>query len=174
MNKIMLATGMMVSLRLRDGALHRLVQRQPLRVRTCSSGCAGRGPFAPIFWLMMFCNVVVPQIFWFKKCAHQPRVDAWVAVAAHQRRHVVRAVQHRRHLACTATSSRRSWEQLRADLGRHHACSSAPSACSRRCSCCSSSSSPRWRSPRSRSCATSWRTKRRATRPSDSRSREDH
>ena len=25
------------------------------------------GPFAPIYWLMLFCNVAVPQIFWFKK-----------------------------------------------------------------------------------------------------------
>lgn len=25
------------------------------------------GPYAPAYWLMMFCNVVTPQIFWFKK-----------------------------------------------------------------------------------------------------------
>ena len=34
MNKVMLATGLIVVLRLHDGALHRLVQRQPVRVRT--------------------------------------------------------------------------------------------------------------------------------------------
>ena len=39
MNKVMLATGMMVALRLRDGALHRLVLRQPLR-----EGDVLRGP----------------------------------------------------------------------------------------------------------------------------------
>ena len=26
-----------------------------------------QGPFAPVFWLMVFCNCVVPQIFWWKK-----------------------------------------------------------------------------------------------------------
>jgi molybdopterin-containing oxidoreductase family membrane subunit len=26
-----------------------------------------RGPFAPVFWLMFFCNVVVPQFYWSKK-----------------------------------------------------------------------------------------------------------
>ncbi|MEE8409779.1 MAG: NrfD/PsrC family molybdoenzyme membrane anchor subunit [Myxococcota bacterium] len=25
------------------------------------------GPYAPFYWTMIFCNVVVPQIFWFKK-----------------------------------------------------------------------------------------------------------
>ena len=26
-----------------------------------------RGPYAPVYWLMMFCNVLVPQIFWWKR-----------------------------------------------------------------------------------------------------------
>ncbi|MGQ0506485.1 MAG: NrfD/PsrC family molybdoenzyme membrane anchor subunit, partial [Myxococcaceae bacterium] len=26
-----------------------------------------RGPYAPVYWLMMFCNAVVPQIYWFPK-----------------------------------------------------------------------------------------------------------
>ena len=25
-----------------------------------------RGPYAPVYWLMIFCNVLVPQIFWFR------------------------------------------------------------------------------------------------------------
>jgi len=25
------------------------------------------GPYAPLFWLMLCCNVLVPQLFWFKK-----------------------------------------------------------------------------------------------------------
>jgi molybdopterin-containing oxidoreductase family membrane subunit len=37
-----------------------------------------RGPFAPIYWLMIFCNVVVPQIFWFKK-ARTNLLVIWVA-----------------------------------------------------------------------------------------------
>ncbi len=26
-----------------------------------------RGPYAPIYWLMLFCNVVVPQLYWFPR-----------------------------------------------------------------------------------------------------------
>jgi molybdopterin-containing oxidoreductase family membrane subunit len=26
-----------------------------------------RGPYAPVWWTMIFCNVVVPQIYWFRK-----------------------------------------------------------------------------------------------------------
>ena len=36
------------------------------------------GPFAPIFWLMVFCNVVVPQIFWWKRFRTNLLVT-WVA-----------------------------------------------------------------------------------------------
>src|SRR4029077_20116254 len=37
-----------------------------------------RGPMAPIFWLMFFCNVCVPQIFWSKKLrTHIPTM--WIA-----------------------------------------------------------------------------------------------
>ncbi len=32
-----------------------------------------KGPFAGIFWLMVFCNVVTPQIFWFKRA----RTNLW-------------------------------------------------------------------------------------------------
>ena len=28
------------------------------------------GPYAPGYWTMVFCNVVVPQVFWFKKARH--------------------------------------------------------------------------------------------------------
>jgi molybdopterin-containing oxidoreductase family membrane subunit len=33
---------------------------------------------APIYWLMIFCNVVVPQIFWLKK-ARTHLVTMWIA-----------------------------------------------------------------------------------------------
>ena len=54
-------------LRLRDGALHRVVQRQRVRDVAVFFKVRQRGPFAPVYWLMVFCNVVVPQIFWSKK-----------------------------------------------------------------------------------------------------------
>ena len=37
-----------------------------------------RGPYAPVYWLMMFCNVVVPQIFWWKR-ARQSIWALWIA-----------------------------------------------------------------------------------------------
>jgi Ni/Fe-hydrogenase subunit HybB-like protein len=37
-----------------------------------------RGPYAPIYWLMMFCNVVVPQVFWSRK-ARSNVLLLWVA-----------------------------------------------------------------------------------------------
>ncbi len=36
------------------------------------------GPYAPVYWLMIFCNVVLPQIFWFKQ-ARTSLVVVWVA-----------------------------------------------------------------------------------------------
>ena len=71
MGKIMLATGMMVDLRLRDGALHRVVQRRPLRVlRTFFLPFASTAHGA-VYWMMIFCNCVVPQIFWSRRLPHQ-------------------------------------------------------------------------------------------------------
>ncbi|HEX7489575.1 MAG TPA: NrfD/PsrC family molybdoenzyme membrane anchor subunit [Anaeromyxobacteraceae bacterium] len=37
-----------------------------------------RGPYAPVYWLMMFCNVLVPQIFWWKRARANLAV-VWVA-----------------------------------------------------------------------------------------------
>jgi molybdopterin-containing oxidoreductase family membrane subunit len=37
-----------------------------------------RGPYAPIYWLMMFCNVIVPQLFWFKRARANVAL-LWVA-----------------------------------------------------------------------------------------------
>ncbi|HZZ85943.1 MAG TPA: NrfD/PsrC family molybdoenzyme membrane anchor subunit [Anaeromyxobacteraceae bacterium] len=36
------------------------------------------GPYAPVYWLMIFCNVVLPQIFWFKQARTTVAV-IWVA-----------------------------------------------------------------------------------------------
>ncbi len=37
-----------------------------------------RGPYAPVYWLMLFCNVVVPHVFWWKKARSNMAV-VWVA-----------------------------------------------------------------------------------------------
>jgi molybdopterin-containing oxidoreductase family membrane subunit len=36
-----------------------------------------RGPFAPIYWLMMFCNVVVPQVLWWHR-ARANVIALWI------------------------------------------------------------------------------------------------
>ncbi len=58
--------------------------------------------FGPYWWAYCrrwsSCNVVIPQLFWFKKVAHQP-VDHRRLSHARQRRHVVRALRHHRDLA---------------------------------------------------------------------------
>jgi len=38
------------------------------------------GPYAWAFWLMVFCNVVAPQLFWFKKWRTTPALMIIVAV----------------------------------------------------------------------------------------------
>ena len=56
------------------------------------------GPYAWAYWIMITCNVITPQFFWFK--ARAPEHDAGLgALALRQRGHVVRAVRHHLHLA---------------------------------------------------------------------------
>jgi len=77
MNKVMLATGMMVAygyvmehfIAWYSGNIYEKAMFFEVR---------WTGPFAPIFWLMVFCNIVVPQIFWFKRFRTN-LVVAWVA-----------------------------------------------------------------------------------------------
>ena len=69
MAKIILLTGSIRRLRLRDGVLHCLVQRQSLRaVRVLNRVF---GPYWWYWWVgMLFCNVLSPQLFWFRWCRH--------------------------------------------------------------------------------------------------------
>jgi hypothetical protein len=79
MCKVTLADRLDCRLRLRDGILHRLVQRQsqreiPLPAKPAADpfiiGPLLRDQAAPYwwaYWTMILCNVVVPQLFWFKK-----------------------------------------------------------------------------------------------------------
>ncbi len=77
MNKVMLATGMMVAygyvmehfIAWYSGNIYEKAMFFEVR---------WTGPFAPIFWLMVFCNIVVPQVFWFKRFRTN-LVVAWVA-----------------------------------------------------------------------------------------------
>ena len=62
-------------LRLRDGVLHRLVLRQRRSRGSCST-TAPPGPYAWAFWMMVTCNVITPQLFWFKKI----RQNLWLVL----------------------------------------------------------------------------------------------
>jgi molybdopterin-containing oxidoreductase family membrane subunit len=77
MCKVMLATGLMVSYGYAMEHFIAWYSGNPyefsvfFRVRQ-------RGPFAPVYWLMIFCNVVTPNIFWFKR-GRTNLATMWVA-----------------------------------------------------------------------------------------------
>ncbi len=53
-------------LRLRDGSLHGLVQRQSVRaVHDAEPRRPGR--MGSIFWLLILCNIVIPQLLWSRR-----------------------------------------------------------------------------------------------------------
>ena len=54
------------------------------------------GPYWPVFWGLMLCNIVTPQFLWFKKIRSSP-LSLWVDRGHRQRRHVAGALRHRRH-----------------------------------------------------------------------------
>ena len=61
-----------------DRIVHGLVQRQPLRsVRALNRAL---GPYAWAYWLMVACNVLVPQLFWFQECRTTPWLMWIIAV----------------------------------------------------------------------------------------------
>jgi Ni/Fe-hydrogenase subunit HybB-like protein len=67
MNKIMLATGMMVGLAYSTEffmAWYSGVQYEAFTFLNRAFG-----PYAWAYWIMVTCNVLTPQLFWIKKCA---------------------------------------------------------------------------------------------------------
>jgi hypothetical protein len=55
------------------------------------------GHYAWAYWIMISCNVITPQFFWFKGARkHHLRLGA---LDLRQRRHVVRALRDHCHLA---------------------------------------------------------------------------
>ena len=96
MAKIMLVTGTMVGYAYAHGVLHRLVQRQPLRALHLHEPRAR--PLRLGLLDMITCNVISPQIFWFKK-ARTSIVILFVVSIVDQHRHVVRALRDHRDLA---------------------------------------------------------------------------
>jgi molybdopterin-containing oxidoreductase family membrane subunit len=77
MNKIMLVTGMMVGYGYLMEHFIAWYSGNPYEMGQFFY-TRWRGPMAPIFWLMVFCNVVVPQMFWSKSLRTNIKV-MWVA-----------------------------------------------------------------------------------------------
>ena len=65
MNKIILATGMMVGYAYATEFFVALYSGNPYERFTFLNRATG--PFAWAYWIMVSCNVIVPQVFWFKK-----------------------------------------------------------------------------------------------------------
>ena len=62
------------------------------------------GPLAWGYWIMVGCNVLVPQLFWFPRVRRTLPV-VFIISLLDQRRHVVRTVHHHRQLARARLSS---------------------------------------------------------------------
>ena len=77
MNKIMLVTGMMVSYGYIMEHFIAWYSGDPYEYAQFFKTRWG-GPMSGIFFLMVFCNVVTPQIFWFKK-ARTSIATMWIA-----------------------------------------------------------------------------------------------
>ncbi len=65
------------------------------------------GPYAWAYWTMVSCNVIFPQLFWFKKIRRSIPCDVRHR-HPRERRDVVRAVRHHRDLAVARFSARRA------------------------------------------------------------------
>jgi len=39
-----------------------------------------RGPYAPIYWSLMLCNIAAPQLLWFKRVRSSPKALFGIAV----------------------------------------------------------------------------------------------
>ena len=91
------------------------------------------GPLWWSYWAMVSCNVLAPQIFWFKKLPHFHPGDVR-RDDLHQHRDVVRAFRHHRDVALPRLHPG-ELGQLQRDVGRHRPLRSAPSGSSSRFSC---------------------------------------
>jgi Ni/Fe-hydrogenase subunit HybB-like protein len=68
--KIMLATGLMVAHGYLTEAFMSWYSDDKFDIYATLNRMFG--PYAPIYWLLIFCNVIVPQVVWFKKVRTNP------------------------------------------------------------------------------------------------------
>jgi len=72
MNKVLLATGMMVSYGYLAEGFVSWYSGNPYEMYSQSNRLFGS--YAPVYWLLLFCNALVPQLYWFKKF----RTSLWI------------------------------------------------------------------------------------------------
>ena len=96
MAKIMLVTGTMVGYAYATEFFTAWYSGNPYELYTFLNRALG--PYAWAYWIMVSCNVISPQIFWFKKARTSIPI-LFVRVDRHQYRHVVRAVRDHRDVA---------------------------------------------------------------------------
>ncbi|MDC0710112.1 polysulfide reductase NrfD [Stigmatella sp. ncwal1] len=77
MNKVILATGLLVSYGYMMEHFIAWYSQSQYEIWTFYVNRA-RGPYWPVYWLMIACNVITPNIFWFKKCRTSIPI-MWVA-----------------------------------------------------------------------------------------------
>ena len=77
MAKVLLATGLMVSYGYLCEHFMAWYSGNPFEFHLFFH-TRQRGFYAPVYWLMMFCNVVVPQVFWWKR-ARGSIATLWIA-----------------------------------------------------------------------------------------------
>ncbi len=114
MAKIILATGSMVGFAYATEFFIAWYSGNPYERFTFLN--RAMGPYAWAYWIMVSCNVLVPQIFWSKK-ARSNIALMLVIVRPGQRRDVVRALRDHRHFAFARLPAGRLG-LLQADGGR--------------------------------------------------------
>lgn len=72
MNKIILLTGSMVALAYVVEAFYAIYSGNEFEEFVLLNRATG--PFALGFWIMIFCNMIIPQLFWFKKIRRNIRI----------------------------------------------------------------------------------------------------
>jgi molybdopterin-containing oxidoreductase family membrane subunit len=72
MNKVLLVTGMMVSYGYLAEGFVSWYSGNPYEMYSQSNRLFGT--YAPVYWLLLFCNALVPQLYWFKKF----RTSLWI------------------------------------------------------------------------------------------------
>ena len=94
------------------------------------------GPYAPFYWALIFCNIFVAAVPVDQARPHQP-ADALRHLDDRERRHVARALRHRRHQPAPRLPALVVGHVLPDAVGLDDLLRNR-SACSSRCSSCSS------------------------------------